>query len=224
MSPISLIQLPKSPQTELKLLPREEYGFTKNHDPMRIYFWPLVGKLFRRRVEYCLDQCQGGEKILEVGFGSGATFLALNEKYKHIYGIDLDTDVEAVENLYERYHINHNLKIGNLIDLPYEENTFDTVLLISILEHVKPIDLQQAMGEIKRVLKVGGQMVYGVPIERPLMRIGFWFLGYDIRKHHFSTENQVRTEAEKYFNNGHILRMPLFHNAFGCSYEIASFY
>ena len=42
-------------------------------------------------------------------------------------------------------------------------------------------------------------MVYGVPIERPLMVFAFKLLGYDIRKHHFSTEKDIERAAETWF-------------------------
>ena len=40
---------------------------------------------------------------------------------------------------------------------------------ISILEHLRPDEQDAAFREIRRVLRPGGQVVYGVPIERRLM-------------------------------------------------------
>jgi ubiquinone/menaquinone biosynthesis C-methylase UbiE len=71
--------------------------------------------------------------------------------------------------------------------MPYEDNQFDTVLLISIPERLKAYELEQVFSDIKRVLKPGGQVVYGAPVERPFMVFMFRILGYDIRDHHFST-------------------------------------
>ena len=45
-------------------------------------------------------------------------------------------------------------------------------------------------------------MVYGAPIERPLMATAFRLLGYDIRKHHFSTEKHIEEAARMYFSPG----------------------
>lgn len=185
--------------TELQLLPYKEYRGVEKIYSVIFYYLPIFGRMYRKRVELCLDQCKGGENILEVGFGSGLTFLNLNEKYKKIYGIDLTCDVTVVNNVFESHKIHPDLRNGNVLSMPYEDNKFDTVLLISILEHLKPVELAQAFQEIKRVLKPGGQVVYGVPVERPFMVFMFRLLGYNIRKHHFSTEIEVCEAAEKSF-------------------------
>jgi hypothetical protein len=40
-------------------------------------------------------------------------------------------------------------------------------------------------------------MVYGAPVERPLMVLAFRLLGYNIHKQHFSTEAQIALVAER---------------------------
>jgi ubiquinone/menaquinone biosynthesis C-methylase UbiE len=179
----------------LKLLPLEKYTGVNRNDPIRFYFWPVLGKLYRRRVEMCLSELKGGEKILEVGFGTGLTFLNLREQYREIHGLDLTSQIEPVVELWQQQGLEVHLKQGSVLEMPYPDNSFDTVLLISILEHLQPADQPKAMAEIRRVLKPGGQLVYGVPIERPFMVVMFRLLGYNIREHHFSTEKHVRDAA-----------------------------
>ena len=84
-----------------------------------------------------------------------------------------------------------------MLNLPYADNHFDTVLLISILEHLKVRKSNTSFHEVSRVLKPGGQVVYGVPVERPLMSFLFWFMGYSIHDHHFSTEEEIHTTANQ---------------------------
>jgi ubiquinone/menaquinone biosynthesis C-methylase UbiE len=54
-----------------------------------------------------------------------------------------------------------------------------------------------AFEEIYRVLKPGAQVVYGVPVEHPLMVIAFRLLNVNIREHHFSSEEEVAEAARK---------------------------
>ncbi|HOO91363.1 MAG TPA: class I SAM-dependent methyltransferase [Syntrophales bacterium] len=147
--------------------------------------------MYRKRVDLCLELCRQGEKVLEVGFGSGLTFLSMADKYRQIYGLDMDSDIAHVTRYFKEKGLDVNLLNGNVLDMPYEDNTFDTVILISILEHLQPDVLNKAAGEIKRVLRTGGQVVIGVPVERPLMTLLFLMIGYNIRKYHFSTHQQV---------------------------------
>ncbi|MBL8099370.1 MAG: class I SAM-dependent methyltransferase [Anaerolineales bacterium] len=207
----------------LRLLPYKEYKGVEKIYSVIFYYLPIFGKMYRRRVELCLDECQGGETILEVGFGSGLTFLNLNEKYKKIFGLDLTCDVNIVQEVFIKHSIHPDLKNGNVLQMPYQDNQFDTVLLISILEHLKPEELNQAFREIHRVLKPGGQVVYGVPVERPFMVFAFRLLGYNIRKYHFSTEQDVAQAAEKNFQKKSVQAMKATPAFLGNVYEIGHF-
>jgi ubiquinone/menaquinone biosynthesis C-methylase UbiE len=192
-------------------------------DPMPFYYWPVLGRLYRRRVELCLAECAGGERVLEVGFGSGVSFLNLHEMYREIHGVDLTAAVESVTEAFKARGVPAFLRRGDVRDLPYPEGHFDTVLLISILEHLKPGDLDQALGEISRVLKPGGQMVYGVPVERPFMVFMFRLLGYDIRQHHFSTEDEVRAAAARHLTQVRVTPLKPWVPLVGAVYEVGHF-
>ena len=209
--------------SSLKLLPYKEYRGVRREYSVIFYYLPVMGRMYRRRVELCLAECTGGDSILEVGFGSGLTFLNLNNLYNKIYGIDLSCDVNEVAQVFAPLGIRPELRNGNVVELPYQDNQFDTVLLISILEHLKPDELDRAFSEIQRVLKPGGQVVYGVPVERPFMVAMFALLGYNIRKHHFSTEKDVFEAAAKHFQEVRVTPMRSTPAFFGDVYEIGHF-
>ena len=189
-------------------------------DPARFYYWPILGRLYRRRVALCLALLEGGEKILDVGFGSGITFRSLAPRYREIHGVDLLCPAERFQEYYRREGINCHLRNGSVLELPYPENHFDAVLLISILEHLSPGDVLKACREIWRVLKPGKAVVYGVPVERRLMRLAFRLLGYNIREHHFSTEGQVAEAMREVFGRGEIENLS---SPFGPVYQAGLF-
>lgn len=211
------------PLPKLKLLPADQYKGVNEKDPIRYYYWPVFGKMYRRRVELALGECSGGERILEVGFGTGLAFPNLHDAYRETHGLDLTADINAVKSVFEPMGISLFLKAGDVLDMPYEDNYFDTVLLISILEHLKPHELTQAFKEIKRVLKPGGQMVYGTPVERPFMVFMFRVLGADIREHHYSTEKEIAAAARKTFSKGKVVQMKSTPPIFGAVYEVGNF-
>jgi ubiquinone/menaquinone biosynthesis C-methylase UbiE len=184
---------------KLSLLDYHQYRGVNQKDPIRFYYWPLIGRLYRKRVEMCLSKCKGGERVLEVGFGTGLSFLNLKELYPEIFGIDLDAAVDQVRNVFEDLGVSVDLRNGNVLNMPFSDAHFDTVLLISILEHLKPAELEKAFAEIRRVLKPGGQVVFGVPVERPLMAAIFRLIGVNIREHHFSTHDEVLAAAKRLF-------------------------
>lgn len=207
----------------LKLLPAQTYKGVNQFDPIKYYYWPVFGKMYRRRVELALGECTGGERVLEVGFGTGLAFPNLHDLYKEIHGIDLTADIEAVQSVFEPMGIPLFLEKGDVLNMPYPENKFDTVLLISILEHLKPLELEQAFAEVKRVLKPGGQMVYGTPVEKPFMVFMFRLMGHDIRDEHFSTEKEIATAAHKAFSKGHVIEMKSTPPIAGAVYNVGNF-
>ena len=85
----------------------------------------------------------------------------LHKLYQEIYGLDLSARVDEVSSLFENLNIAVHLKNGNVLCMPYDKDCFDTVLGISVLEHLKLEDQFQAFSEIHRVLKPGGQAIYG---------------------------------------------------------------
>lgn len=203
------------------MLPAKQYAAVYNEDPIRFYTYPIIGSFYRRRVEMCLSELTAGQKVLEIGFGSGVTFLSLHDKYKEIHGLDTLSKIDDVLECFRKLNIDVSLKNGSVLDMPYPDNYFDSVLLISILEHLRPESQNKAFQEIFRVLKKGGQVVYGVPVERPLMSASFRLLGYDIREHHFTTEKDVALQAEKIFKKVRIRNMEL--GPLGSIYEVGHF-
>jgi ubiquinone/menaquinone biosynthesis C-methylase UbiE len=189
-------------------------------DPIKYYYWPVFGRMYRRRVELALAECRGGESVLEVGFGTGLAFLNLNEMYREIHGLDLTASIPEVQSVFEPLGIHADLRQGSVLDMPYADAGFDTVLLISILEHLRPDELDSAFREIRRVLKPGGQVVYGAPVERPLMVFMFRLLGHDIRREHFSTEKDIAGAAARAFKRERLIVM---RTALGPVYTVGNF-
>lgn len=209
--------------TKLKLLPSAQYKGVNQYDPIKYYYWPIFGRMYCQRVELALDECTGGERVLEVGFGTGLAFPNLHEMYKEIHGIDLTADIHAVKSVFDPIGIPLFLEKGDVLKMPYQDNYFDTVLMVSILEHLKPLELAQAFVEVSRVLKPGGQMVYGTPVEKPFMVFMFSLLGHNIRDEHFSTEKEIEEAAHKAFSNGHVIHMKSTPPIAGAVYTVGNF-
>jgi len=73
---------PRHKRIRLKLLPLKQYLGVDRKDPIRFYRLPIIGRLYQRRIELCLEQLRGGDSVLEIGFGSGVSFPNLAEMYQ----------------------------------------------------------------------------------------------------------------------------------------------
>lgn len=94
--------------------------------------------------------------ILDVGCGTGALLRELDQ-YGNVQGLDFSP--RAVSFCKERGLL--NVEQGSATEIRYENKTFDLVLALDVLEHIK--DDRKALSEINRVLKPGGIAIIFVP-------------------------------------------------------------
>jgi len=119
---------------------------------------------FARRARIILGNLDlnGNEKILEVGCGRGFYLRALKEVWPglEIVGVDINQKYLTVAKCFL-----NDLKIklvrANATNLPFENKTFDWVIVTEILEHLA--DDRKAILEIFRVKKPQGGVIVTVP-------------------------------------------------------------
>lgn len=109
---------------------------------------------YRVRRELVLKLCRiyairTGLKILDIGCGTGALMMELIP-FGEVEGVD----ASEIAVTFCRSRGLDRAKVGNITDLPYSEKTFDVVLALDVLEHIR--DDGTAIAEIKRVLKPNG--------------------------------------------------------------------
>lgn len=114
-----------------------------------------------------------GRRLLDLGCGVGNNLKAL-ERYGEVWGAD--PSAKALEFCRQRF-------TGRLDEvwlpdkLPYEDQSFDLVVMLDVLEHVE--DDVGALQRVLRILKPGGVYCMTVPALR-------WLWSYhDVEHHHF---------------------------------------
>jgi len=89
-------------------------------------------------------------RILDVGCGEGVLVEAFRAEGFQIEGLDLNYESESV-------------RLGSVLDMPYEDGAFDTILLLDVFEHLAYADQPVALAEISRVLRGGGKLIASIP-------------------------------------------------------------
>jgi len=121
------------------------------------HYWWFVG---RQAVIRSLLNCHlrpvPHRTILDVGCGSGATLKVLEE---YGYTIGLDPYASAIE-LSKKRGLSR-LVVGDATRLPYDDETFDLVTALDVVEHIN--DDQGALREFHRVLAPDAQLLVTVP-------------------------------------------------------------
>lgn len=109
-----------------------------------------------------------GKKILEIGVGPGRLLIKLLNKGYTLSGIELRQGMayEARRRVRERGFEVEILQ-RSVYSLPYEDESFDCIIMTFVLAEIK--DLDRAIIEMKRVLKIGGKIIViagGMPQDR----------------------------------------------------------
>ena len=88
---------------------------------------------------------------------------------------------------------------ANILDLPFEDDSFDIVFCNHVLEHIE--DDHKAMGELYRVMKPGGMGIFQIPQDLKL-EISYEdpsITSPEERKKHFGQYDHVRIYGGDYF-------------------------
>jgi len=111
-----------------------------------------------------------GARALDLGCGEGRHVHALYYGAKmHVVGVDLSFDdvVKARQGFEHAPDLDapderaFSLSVGNALKLPFADGSFDLIVCSEVLEHIP--DFEQALSEITRILKPGGQLAITVP-------------------------------------------------------------
>ncbi len=100
--------------------------------------------------------------ILEApcGFGYGAAYLS--KKCRQVEALDIAKDNIAFANLAYK-HPNINWTIGDVTELPYEDDMFDAYVSFEVFEHLPEDIAIKHIEEAYRVLKPGGSFLISTP-------------------------------------------------------------
>jgi len=116
---------------------------------------------------------QPGARVLDVGCGKGFLLYEFTQLLSGATVAGLDISEYAVENAKEE--VKPFLRVGNAIDLPYPDASFDFVVSINTLHNLYNYQLRQALQEIERVGKDHKYIVVdSYRTEREKMNLLYW--------------------------------------------------
>lgn len=100
----------------------------------------------------------GVKKILDLGCGVGRNLIYLSKKGYILAGLDLSGEgIEQLKVILKKEKLQADLTVGDAYKkLPYENNSFDAIVSVQVLQHSSEEKILAAIEEIKRILKPGG--------------------------------------------------------------------
>ena len=116
------------------------------------------GQVDYKRLDMIVSRIQPGERVLEAGCGPGFLAKLLKDKGAHVVGADVSP--VGVERTVRRGIEAHHFDLDTT-KLPFADQSFETVVCNSNLEHLFYLDRNVA--ECLRVLRRGGTFVWMEP-------------------------------------------------------------
>lgn len=138
--------------------------------------------------------------VLDAGSGTGiVTSGFIDAKFQPRQVIDIDLSFNSLQVSREEFQKDKRINAeqisavqGNILELPFPDETFDLVLTCGVLEYVP---LNEGLKEMSRVVKKGGRVVL-IPIKPSIVGSVLEIL-YKFKKHPI---RDVRQISQEYFN------------------------
>ncbi len=103
-----------------------------------------------------------GNNILDAGCGNGWLSVCAWEEGFNVYSLDIGkNETQESSFLFKSKKAYIRLARASLLGLPFVSSFFHSIMCINVLEHVSDID--QAILEMKRVLKKNGRLIIVIP-------------------------------------------------------------
>lgn len=143
-----------NPQTAKFLLKKTKKDYAELAEIFshtRKYLW----KDLKEFDQYVKD----GDTILDLGCGNGRLFELFNDKKVSYVGVD--NCEELIKIAKEKYQsTSATFLVGDAVDLPFENEKFDAIFCIAILNHIPSKELRiKVLKDIKEILKKDGILI-----------------------------------------------------------------
>lgn len=135
-----------------------------------------------------------GNKTLEVGAGRGSLSAYFSQNGYKTTLLDSSKGVlDIAKNIFSKNNLNAIFDVGNALNLPYEDNSFDIVFSVGLLEHFE--DISKPISEQLRVLNKGGIWFgYVVPQFHNKVQKEFGWINQILKTYHPEENTQTSKE------------------------------
>ncbi|OPJ62883.1 class I SAM-dependent methyltransferase [Clostridium oryzae] len=99
------------------------------------------------------------KNVLDLGSGLGRHSILFAKYGFNVSAIDLsDYGVNNLKQWADKENLDIHIKVGDMTDLPYDDNSFDGVFAYHVISHTDTAGAKRVINEIERVLKPGGEI------------------------------------------------------------------
>lgn len=193
-------------KNKMKLIIPEKFEMQEiiNADPRQEVFaldryYSLLKFVYLKRFKIILKLLgqKSYDNLLDIGFGSGLFFPALKTKCQKLYGLDSHPYLTQVEKMLKKKNISAQLKQGSITQIPFDDNQFDAITCLSVLEFIN--DTDKALAEITRVASPGAKIIIGAPVNNKITDLCYALIGKKTQnQEHSANQKQIIESIKKH--------------------------
>ena len=118
----------------------------------KAFLCPTMDQYFKSHIS--------GKKVLDVACGTGIwSYRAAQSEAKSVDGFDIQEEMVELAKQATSQFSTVNIRVGDVMDMPYDDNTFDVALSFYVTCALQPEACMKLFKEIHRVLVPGGKAV-----------------------------------------------------------------
>ncbi len=100
----------------------------------------------------------GFTRFLDLGCGLGRHSILFGLNDFEVFSFDINEDaVERTKEWAESLELHFDYRVGDMLSMPYESRSLDCILCMNVIAHSDTEGVKQAISELERVLRPGGE-------------------------------------------------------------------
>ncbi len=101
---------------------------------------------------------QGKKSFLDLGCGLGRHSILFGKNSFDVFCFDISEEaINRTKKWAIKENLNFDYQIGDMLNLPYEDEKFDCILCRNVISHTDTEGMKKVVKELYRVLKIGGE-------------------------------------------------------------------
>ena len=103
---------------------------------------------------YLVNRWYDKKNFLDLGCGLGRHSILFGKNGFNVSCFDISEDaINKTKEWAESENLSFDYKIGDMLNLPYEDESFDSILCRNVISHTDTIGIKNIINELKRVMK-----------------------------------------------------------------------
>jgi len=117
---------------------------------------------YNRTIKKLIDETPSGERLLDLGTGTGILAFGLSDRYKEITGVDISPKmIDKCNSLKKKKRIDNCLfDVAEILELKYPAESFDTIISGYVFHHLEDKEKNKLFSDMYNMLKKDGTVIF----------------------------------------------------------------